>query len=70
MIFYPSQLTYLGNASASPLMEEFNCAQAGQSECYWLRWGNTRGDPPPLGANPSPPPSPDKDVEAEATRLK
>lgn len=42
-----AQLTYLGNASASPQMEEFIGAQAGQSVCYWLRWVNTRGEKGP-----------------------
>jgi hypothetical protein len=43
----PAQLTYLGNASASPQMEEFTGAQAGQSVCYWLRWVNTRSEKGP-----------------------
>jgi hypothetical protein len=39
-----SQLTYLGNASASPQMEEFTGAQAGQTVYYWLRWVSTQGE--------------------------
>jgi len=42
-----SQLTYLGNASKSPQMEEYTGAQAGQMVWYWLRWVNTRGDKGP-----------------------
>jgi hypothetical protein len=42
-----SQLTYLGNASKSPQMEEFTGAQAGLMVWYWLRWVNTRGDKGP-----------------------
>jgi hypothetical protein len=42
-----SQLTYLGNASKTPQMEEYSGAQAGQTVCYWLRWVNTRGEKGP-----------------------
>jgi hypothetical protein len=42
-----SQLTYLGNASKTPQMEEYTGAQAGQTVWYWLRWVNTRGDKGP-----------------------
>jgi predicted phage tail protein len=42
-----SQLTYLGNASSSPQLEEFTGAQAGQLVYYWLRWVNTRGEKGP-----------------------
>lgn len=47
-LLLPAQLTYLGNASASPQMEKFTGAQAGQSVCYWLRWVSTRGEKAPL----------------------
>jgi hypothetical protein len=39
-----SQLTYLGNATRSPQIEEFTTAQAGLTVWYWLRWVNTRGE--------------------------
>jgi hypothetical protein len=42
-----SQMAYMGNASASPQMEEYTGAQAGQMVCYWLRWVNTRGEKGP-----------------------
>ena len=42
-----SQLTYLGNASKTPQMEEYTGAQAGLTVYYWLRWVNTRGDKGP-----------------------
>jgi len=38
-----SQMTYLGDASKSPQLEEFTGAQAGLTVYYWLRWVNTRG---------------------------
>jgi predicted phage tail protein len=42
-----SQLTYLGNASKTPQLEEYTGAQAGQMVWYWLRWINTRGEKGP-----------------------
>jgi hypothetical protein len=42
-----SQLTYLGNASKTPQIEEFTGAQAGLTVWYWLCWVNTRGDKGP-----------------------
>ncbi|HTX21495.1 MAG TPA: hypothetical protein VMD27_06540 [Candidatus Aquilonibacter sp.] len=42
-----SQMTYLGNASKTPQLEEFTAAQAGQVATYWLRWVSTRGDKGP-----------------------
>jgi hypothetical protein len=39
-----SQLTYLGNATKSPQMEDYSATQAGLTVYYWLRWVNTRGE--------------------------
>jgi len=41
------QMTYLGNASKTPQLEEYTAAQAGQTATYWLRWVSTRGDKGP-----------------------
>ena len=41
------QMTYLGNASRTPQLEEYTAAQAGQTATYWLRWVSTRGDKGP-----------------------
>lgn len=41
------QMTYLGNASKTPQLEEYTAAQAGQTATYWLRWVSTRGDEGP-----------------------
>jgi hypothetical protein len=41
------QMTYLGNASKTPQLEEYTTAQAGQMATYWLRWVNTRGEKGP-----------------------
>ena len=42
-----ADLTYLGNASRSPQMEEFTGAQGGLTVYYWLRWVNTLGQKGP-----------------------
>jgi hypothetical protein len=47
------QLTYLGNATKSPQMEDYSAAQAGQTVYYWLRWVNTRGEFGPWGVQVS-----------------
>jgi len=41
------QMTYLGNASKTPQLEEYTAAQAGQMATYWLRWVSTRGEKGP-----------------------
>jgi hypothetical protein len=46
-IFCASQMTYPGNASRTPQLEEYTAAQAGQTATYWLRWVSTRGDKGP-----------------------
>ena len=38
----------LGNASKTPLLEEYTAAQARQMITYWLRWVRGRGDKGPL----------------------
>ena len=42
-----SQMTYLGNASRTPQIEEYPASQAGQLATYWLRWVSTRGEKGP-----------------------
>ncbi len=44
------QMSYLGNASRTPQLEEYPAAQAGQPATYWLRWVSTRGDKGPWSA--------------------
>ena len=41
------QLTYMGNASRTPQLEEYSAAQSGQLVTYWLRWVSTRGEKGP-----------------------